>query len=450
MASATATAKRCESLPDSHRHKDVQVDLREQCILLAKSPSSGHEQESQEADDDPEVLDEEPLGIGYSWQSGEYEPLQLDYEALKHVATYYMPGNHGKRTDIQTLERGSFHEIRVLEFEDGWSCIGRLTRNRRERLSVTESECGTAKFVREHTNIPVPETYYTSFDPTQPVGAQFVLMERIRGIHLYAIWSKLSTDQKLAVIEQIAEVLAQLASLEFDKIGSIDANGNVGPLQSRAIPNEEAGRGPFSTAEEFLHSFVQESNARSAEIKALFADIRAALHDDIEEQGEDAVYKPPFRLIHGDDFYAQNMLFTWTDRFQPPKLSGVIDWDYSYTGPLYYLCEYPIFIQDVSSPRGRPLFAENKVLRKHFVHSLAQKFLKGSDEREDVRESFRQKNFMWNAYRSIFMLQEWKDPEEELSCVKSYADGIKGIGDGLYSYGGKLTWEPDSEIEDER
>lgn len=65
-------------------------------------------------------------------------------------------------------------------------------------------------------------------------------------------------------------------------------------------------------------------------------------------------FQAPFRLIH-PDFDGQNMIFT-EDGNGPPQLSGIIDWEYTYTGPLYELYEYPIFIIDnlfESKLRGR-------------------------------------------------------------------------------------------------
>jgi hypothetical protein len=92
-----------------------------------------------------------------SW-AFESPPLDLNYEALKHIGTYFIPGSHGRCTGISTLQRGQFHEIRVLHFEDGWTCIGRFTREA-EPLAKVESDSATIEYVRNNTTIPVPEIY---------------------------------------------------------------------------------------------------------------------------------------------------------------------------------------------------------------------------------------------------------------------------------------------------
>lgn len=113
------------------------------------------------------VIDETPddaasdVGSDDSW-AFEPPPLNLDYDALKHVGTNSVRGGHGACIDISTIPRGQFHEFRVLHFEDGWTCVGRFTRET-EPLAKFESELATVEYVRKHTTIPVPEVYFVNF-----------------------------------------------------------------------------------------------------------------------------------------------------------------------------------------------------------------------------------------------------------------------------------------------
>lgn len=55
--------------------------------------------------------------------------------------------------------------------------------------------------------------------------------------------------------------------------------------------------------------------------------------------------------------------------------TGVIDWEYSYTAPVYYLYKYPIFLLDThTTDRDSPW---KSILRKHFVRTLIHSFRKG-------------------------------------------------------------------------
>jgi hypothetical protein len=124
-----------------------------------------------------------------------------------------------------------------------------------------------------------------------------------------------------------------------------------------------------------------------------------------------------------------------------PKIRGVIDWDWSYTGLLYYLCEYPRRIQDWDfAPECHD---DNKILRKHFVKCFANHFPKASADREAVKQSFREKNHTMNFFQDTFMNHLW-DPREESSVVENY---MNDIGMGEPAYGGIEDWQPDSETE---
>ncbi|KAK5125749.1 hypothetical protein LTR85_012024 [Meristemomyces frigidus] len=363
-----------------------------------------------------------------SWTSNEAPPLELNYEALKHVARYYLPGNHGECTEIETLERGSYHEIRILWFEDDWSCVGRFTWRKEENLSVLESEIANTTYVREHTTIPVPQTYYVNLDPTHPVGAPFVLMEHMEGHHLYKMWKALKTEYRISVLSQIAEVLAQLARLN-------------GSLQNLTIPEHEPGRGPYDSLQDYARSFLREDTGRCDEVMALYPKVEEHPISFLNQQTGNSTLEAPYRLLHGD-FDAQNMLFTWDSPDQTPKLSGIIDWDNSYTGPLYWLCEYPVFIRDIDHEEH--LYEENKILRKRFVRMLADKFPAGSEDRRDIQECFRQKNRALNGFREIFTRIRWGQVRIELIAVGKYLEDL--VQGGEAAYGGRPDYEPDSEL----
>ncbi|RMY73866.1 hypothetical protein D0863_03574 [Hortaea werneckii] len=338
-----------------------------------------------------------------SWRSKEYPQLDLNYGALRHIANYYLPGGHGKCKFIDKVGRGTYHEIRLLGFDDGWTCIGRFTRDLQESVTIAESEIATREHVRKHTTIPVPETYYINLDPTNAVGAPFVLMEHIEGHTLADMWPALKTDYRLAVLSDIAKVIAPLARLRFNAIGSLKMGGVVA---------------------------IREEITR-------FCDAR---------EGNE-ILSAPYRLLHGD-FDSQNMLFIWENPATPPRLSGIIDWDFSRTAPPYNLCEYPRFILDNDTEIG--LYRENQLLRKEFVRMLAQNFPKHSHERELVRECFRYKTFALNGFQSVFATGTWAEKFEKM-LVRDYLRQLQNLREGRKSLppynGGDDSPELDSELE---
>jgi hypothetical protein len=217
-----------------------------------------------------EQLDEITSNAGSedSWYM-ETPPLTLNYDALKHIATYFTPGWHGACIDVSTLQRGMFHEICVLHFEDGWSCIGRFTRDA-EPLAKVESELATLEYVRKYTTIPVPEVYFVNHSDNHCVGAPFVLMEHMHGNPLDDIWEDLPLDHKMDVMKQLAAIHGQLASQKFDTIGSLKPDGSVGPLLDQVEWWQPLGEQAFTNASDYINSYMREDNPdRSESARAL-------------------------------------------------------------------------------------------------------------------------------------------------------------------------------------
>ena len=251
------SASECSQLTDEEESDD-------EVSVQFESP----DQAASEADSDEES----------EWDKDEYPALDLNYEAIKHVATYYLPGSHGKCTDITTLPRGSYHEMRILHFEDGWSCIGRFTRDKNEQLRAMESEFATVKYVRRHSGLPVPEIYLVNFNPNHAVGAAFTLMERIPGSHLYNIWDDLKLEHKKAVLKQLADVIVQLASLKFDVIGSLKIDGKNGALIEYCEDEHPTPRRSFVTTEEYLLSAMPSPGDCTDQMNELNHELKDELH----------------------------------------------------------------------------------------------------------------------------------------------------------------------------
>jgi aminoglycoside phosphotransferase (APT) family kinase protein len=184
--------------------------------------------------------------------------------------------------------------------------------------------------------------------PSNDVGVQFIVMEYIEGVHLYRIWDDLTLDQRKGVLFQIAGVLGQLASLEFDAIGSIKEDGSVGPLSYRIldeIDGEDVTKdmlsGPFRSTSDYLSDFIDRfsrSGGISDEGQTQLSNVRNILAKYLASHADELYTRPPFRLQH-HDFDAQNFIFTdpsLDDSTSPLRLIGVIDWDYAHTSPLYF------------------------------------------------------------------------------------------------------------------
>ena len=378
-----------------------------------------------------------------SYGSDEPPELSLDLTKLMDCASKALKA---KCTAVKKLTRGVGHQVFALQFHPeevtdatplsliraNFSCIARLSRVNNTRAKSL-SEIATARYLKRFSSIPVPEIYYYSLDPND-IGAPFVLMERMLGRHLNKIWGDLSLDGKRSVVSQIASVVAKLASLKFDRIGSLDEHGGIGPMIS---PCFDHPKGPFHSTCEYMQSFLPPPGP-SAE-SAILGDPLQEARTTIEHflvQNAQAYLQPPFCLIHAD-LDAQNMLFLDSPDGSGPKLTGLIDFEYAFTGPLYFLYEYPIFIQDVSWSEG--LYAENAILRAHFVQAIYGA-LPNAETQSTFIASMNQKSFALNGFRDAFMTM--KCSEKTLaSLARNY---VKDVEDGTgLAYSGRLDYTPE-------
>lgn len=128
------------------------------------------------------------------YDSDEPPELKPDLEKMKDCASTIASATC---TKARRLTRGTYHEIFLLEFDAGsetlveierarHSGIARLTRSE-ESLAKAISELATMRHVKDYTSILVAKIFHRDLGPDNPVGAPFVLMERLPRQHLYNI-----------------------------------------------------------------------------------------------------------------------------------------------------------------------------------------------------------------------------------------------------------------------
>lgn len=373
-----------------------------------------------------------------TYDSDEPPELDLDLAKLMECTTQALKA---KCTAAKKLTRGVSHGVFTLQFQEapaapdslkqaGFSCIARFSRLNDTRAKSI-SEIATARYLRRFSSIPVPEIYYCDLDLDNSIGAPVVLMERMSGRHLNKIWDTLALDGKKSALSEIAAVVAQLSSLKFDQIGSLDEDG-VGPLVS---PCFDQPKGPFSSSFEYMRSFISIHSVKSPVVEDPLIPLQH-VGDEIERFLNHDYLQPPFCLIHAD-LDGQNMLFQDSPDGSGLKLAGLIDFEYAYTGPLYFLYEYPIFIQDVSW--SQELYAENAILRAHFVRAVWGA-LPNSDTQSTFISAINGKNFALNGFRDSFMTIQLSQ-ETLVDSARFYLQSLKDGTEPAYS--GRLDYTPE-------
>lgn len=99
--------------------------------------------------------------------------------------------------------------------------------------------------MRSHTSIPVSKVIAWSSDTSNPVGTEYIILEKASGRQLVDVWGEMNQLQQFQMIKELAHLEGQLASLEFPGYGNLYLRESLPPGVSEVIPvGEEYYLGP--------------------------------------------------------------------------------------------------------------------------------------------------------------------------------------------------------------
>lgn len=75
--------------------------------------------------------------------------------------------------------------------------------------------------VKSHTSVPVPDVFAWSSSKSNPVGAEFTVMEKAPGVQLFKVWDAMNDFAKMTLIDGLTKLEHHLASLQFPFYGSL-------------------------------------------------------------------------------------------------------------------------------------------------------------------------------------------------------------------------------------
>ncbi|KAF8525615.1 hypothetical protein BU17DRAFT_62756 [Hysterangium stoloniferum] len=228
------------------------------------------------------------------------------------------------------------------------------------------SEAATLKYVRRTTDIPVPEVYAVESRSDNPVGARYILQERIIGQPLAKFYDSMTDVQLERVVLQVADYEAQLLCCHFPMIGSLIEDTSAAAIRMDRMGHPRIldyarpeNSGPWPSSHEFLKAYVraelellegapetwQRERAKNHTLhgdsdgapleymiswyrllqKGIYQWTPAYPRDD--EPSQDA----PFVLRH-IDLSVTNIMVAFDD---PTRVVGIIDWEGACVVPLW-------------------------------------------------------------------------------------------------------------------
>ena len=165
--------------------------------------------------------------------------MRFSIPALAKIAAASTGRNEADVQCVRKLAEGGFNRTFKLTMNDGFEVIARLPYplTQPKRLIVA-SEVATINLVRSH-GVPAPKIYGYSSDPTNPVGAEYISMEYVRGRLLGDIWFTLSDRERVKVLSEIVDLEAKLFAIDFSAYGSIFYHCDLSVEMSLGLENPE-------------------------------------------------------------------------------------------------------------------------------------------------------------------------------------------------------------------
>ncbi|OTA84278.1 hypothetical protein M434DRAFT_83422 [Hypoxylon sp. CO27-5] len=305
--------------------------------------------------------------------------------------------NQSKEYHVQHLWDGVYSKLYSVSYEEKHYVM-------RVSLPVcpqskTESEVATLNLIHKNTRLPVPTVICYDSTRNNPIGFEWILMDRIDGKPLSQCWQAVTQNAKERIVKQVAEYAVIAFRGQFEGVGNIypprshlaSGSQHVGEMGGRASLHHH--KTPFRTAFQWtkcrlrlvsteLRLKLQETTSseghRETAAKMLNLAIRLRelgrnffptpdcepnrelvdeddeLTDDGQDEDEEAVNKKdrphePTMLWH-DAISLDNIIVD-----KDGVLCGIIDWACVSCLPLYEACQFPAFLQQARDRHVGPL-----------------------------------------------------------------------------------------------
>ncbi|KAG2420999.1 hypothetical protein HFD88_000614 [Aspergillus terreus] len=299
---------------------------------------------------------------------------------------------------VQKLPEGNFKKVFLMTMDNGREVIAKLPNpNAGRQHFTTASEVATMDYVRNILDIPAPKVYEFSSPADNPVGAEYIIMERSQGVELSKHWDELRGPAKFEIVKQLVQFEKSLSSSHFPMYGSLycakdlpgvspgqiiqSASENaaikpvfaVGPTTNRTFFDDgrdavNVERGPWASLEDYMLSRAQRELA-CLQMFSTFPGQQGLFYGPRQYQPradhkrktlQDYMKALPFLLPKDEevskpvlwhpDLHADNI---FVNPNNPTEIVSVIDWQAVNLSPLFLQARHPGLIEfDGPIPEG--------------------------------------------------------------------------------------------------
>ena len=327
--------------------------------------------------------------LGLEWVAGTFglEPrwtAEPNITKVESLARKHLKLEQNASCNVTFHAQGAFNKLYKITTEAGYSLM-RVTLPV-DPYNKTNSEVATINFVRQNTDIPVPQILAFDDSSENELGFEWILMEMLPGGTLRTKWRKLSEEVKRELVKQVAKYQAQLFHHKFPAIGNNFISARDQPISKESPPSmvfhteqapqelqqslpvlgqlvsmvffwgdhitQDVPRGPFTNSADWIRARLALVLADQERIIKTSDD-----EDDIEEAHDASALAgrlltllpsifppntstPEQSVLFHDDLSMQNVLID-----DDGNITGIIDWECVSALPSWRACELPGFLQ---------------------------------------------------------------------------------------------------------
>ncbi|OTB14949.1 hypothetical protein K445DRAFT_61757 [Daldinia sp. EC12] len=357
----------------------------------------------------------------------------------------------GEAVELHKPIRGGYNAFYRLEYKDGSSAAMRIPCEGIVKFpeEKVRYEVATMRYIAANTTIPVPKIYHFGTAAENPVGlGPFIIMEYIEhertmsdalkdpslGPDESHVLDPAIDEERLEFLyRQMANIVLQLSTLSFPRIGSLDQDedGEISASGRPLIQNmnslvEFAGVAPtllpsrpYDTSEQWFSALadmhlaqltfqqndavLDEDDARDKYVarqlfRRLASEGRLTSEFTAEEKGADSKF-----LLYSEDLRPSNVLVDKND-----QVVGVIDWEFAYAAPRQFSFDLPWWLLlkspeywdggykswiEACEPRFETFL---RVLEAEEENITTSSFIKDVPLSQRMRDSWKKKTWMIN------------------------------------------------------
>ncbi|KAM5468853.1 hypothetical protein MauCBS54593_004848 [Microsporum audouinii] len=287
---------------------------------------------------------------------------------------------------VEKLPEGDFNKTFLITFQNGKQVIAKIpNRNAGLPFYNTASEVATMDFARNLAGLPIPRVYtWSAHSSLNPVGAEYIIMEKAEGILLSCRWPSMNKKQKVKLIQNVVSLEKSLLAYRFQHIGSIYYKSDldqsrhndksfetayagfvVGPTTERKFLQDgrreiNTDKGPWNNAYEYILASSRrerECIKKSPEFprpEGMFggprcykptAKAKLDVLDDFEKVAMHLLPKDipvQIPILWHSDLHDNNI---FVDPDDPSKITSIIDWQSVSIAPLFQQARVPSFLE---------------------------------------------------------------------------------------------------------